>query len=329
MSVDIESLTYREARPDDVPALLALWEKASGWGPLTAEKWRSWYVDAPRGPALVVVAENADGLLVGQIVWTPCRMWVDGRECTGLRTSAPILDTDVRPQSTLGGRHPVLELYGTGIALAEKRGFALVYALPDRRWIRFLERSVAFVSFIPRLRGGHACVARQCRATRSPPAAMRVTEVNAFGSDFERMWVQGRDAYPVRTLVGRDPAWLRYKNGGHLTLEVRTARGVLAGYVALDVRKGSLVDHFAESPDDLVDVLNGAVGWLAAAAKSSERLAHLASVSALAVPATAAALAAAGFAPVEYEFGFFADTLDERVALEALTPDAWFLTAGD
>ncbi|HEV2763433.1 MAG TPA: hypothetical protein VGV38_10695, partial [Pyrinomonadaceae bacterium] len=129
-----ERLTYRLFEERDLPSLLRLWEGA-GWGALTPEQWRSWFVETPNGQALVVVAVDASGEVVAQEMFMPSRVWTEGREVRALRFSAPILNKELRGESLRRAEHPTVELYKVAAREAARAGFSVVYSLPEYAWL--------------------------------------------------------------------------------------------------------------------------------------------------------------------------------------------------
>src|SRR4051794_31716003 len=111
-------LTYRRFRDEDLPAAFRLWEDHSGWGPITAEQWRAWYVDTPCGPSRVVVASERSGVIVGQLVLTPTRIRVGERVVDAARISAPILHRDFRSRRLRHPEHPIARLLDLVVEVA-------------------------------------------------------------------------------------------------------------------------------------------------------------------------------------------------------------------
>src|ERR1044072_6653543 len=129
-----EQLTYRLFDDGDLPGLLRLWEEA-GWGMLTPEQWREWFVDGPQGPSLVTVAIDEQGEVAAQEVFAPSRAVVGGREVRALRFSAPIVRERLGGSSFRDGTHPVFGLFKAAEAVAAERGVAVGYRLPEHGWL--------------------------------------------------------------------------------------------------------------------------------------------------------------------------------------------------
>lgn len=318
-------LAYRPFCDADLPGVLRLWEEESGWGGITPERWRRWFVDRPDGACLVMVAEDGEGRVAGQLVFAPTRVRIDGEDVSAVRVGAPIVDRARRRRSVRHPEHPATRLYRAGARAAAERGFRLLYALPEHAWLPFF-----------RWLGGFAEADLACRAvdTRSGAAAasglaagLRAAPSAGFGAEYDALWEQAASAFPVRCGVARDAAHLRHRIGGHLVLEARgEAGGALAGYAAVNRRTGLLVDVLARAPAELAPVLAAVLAWLAEAPADGPALREL---KAMETPALRPALDALGFAPVDYRFAFACTPLDPSLAADRIHPERWYLTPGD
>src|SRR5918998_5346703 len=92
-------LTYRLFQDADLPGLLQLWQEETHWGSLTPEVWRQWFVDTPYGASRIAIAVDESGDIVGQMIFSPSHVSVDGSEVHALRLSSPILRKDLRRTS--------------------------------------------------------------------------------------------------------------------------------------------------------------------------------------------------------------------------------------
>ena len=328
---DPSALHYRVSRAEDIPVLLDLWSQHSGWGTITAEDWRSWYEFAPHGPALVVVGADQDETPRAMTVFMPCRLWVNGLDVAAVRVSAPIIHHDIRAMAMPKRNEPATALFLEGRRFAAERGFAVMYALPDRRWVARVARASKWMPGVPRqfaALDGMGIDVTHAGATHAGTRAP-MCRVDHFTDEYTSLWASASASYPITCGVVRSPEWLRYKHDDDIVLETRDRKGGLRGFVAISAKTGAITNMLSAGPDDLPDVLRGAVAWMATAVASGDS-AIPQRVSAVVVPGTAAALRAAGFTPIDFQFGFVADTLDETVVpLSALDPASWYLTAGD
>lgn len=320
-----EGLAYRPFRDGDLPGVLRLWEEESGWGAISEERWRKWFVDRPDGPALVMVAESGDGEVAGQLVLAPTRVRLDGEDVEAVRVGAPIVDRARRRRSVRHPEHPATRLYRAGAQAAAERGFRLLYAVPEHGWLPFF-----------RWLGGFAEADLACRSVDAAPArtvaaelagGLRAAPGDGFGAEYDALWEQAAAALPVRCGLQRDAARLRYRIGGHLVLEAREQMGgALAGYAAVNRRTGLLVDVLARTAGETTAVVAAALGWLGEAAEGE---AAVRALKAMETPVLRPALDALGFVPVDYRFAFVCTALDPSLAADRIHPERWYLAPGD
>ncbi len=327
-----QPLTYRLYQNADLPGMLRLWEESSGWGTLTPEVWRQWYVDTPQGPCVVVVAVDAGGDIVGQMVFTPSLVLVDGTLVLALRLSAPILRKDLRRVSLRSVDHPVVGLYLAGMKAAITQGYRLVYGLPDPAWFSFFQWSAQFDALRFAV-AEYVCVARTIAQTahdvEREDGGLAARLVTDFGMRFDDLWQSAQETFPIDCGIVRSAASLKYRHGGHLVLEVHDAQDdALVGYTAIKPQTALLVDILARRPADLVPVLAATRDWLVRERRAglSETLSTL---KAMETPTLRPALRALGFTPVEYRFVFICKSLDPHLTDQTTTPEHWHIMPGD
>ncbi len=319
----MDDLCYRVFAEDDLPGLLRLWEEA-GWGSLSPEQWRQWFVEGPQGPCLITVAVDSRGEVVGQEVFAPSRVSVAGREVRALRFSAPILRKELRGESLRRSEHPVVGLYKAAAAAAQERGFAIVYSLPEHAWLPIFKRvsrlgihfdtTVFGCAELPLAAAALSGIERCARTVEARPVAR-------FGADYEELWQQARQSFPIACGVVRDGAWLTFRNSGRIALEVRNRDdGSLVGYSATKRQTGLLADALARTPGHLTAVI-------AATAIRLRELGEITHFKAMRTPVLDPVLQALGFEPVDYRFAFTCNTLGG--GLERVAPESWYVMPGD
>ncbi|HEX6899181.1 MAG TPA: hypothetical protein VF789_05685 [Thermoanaerobaculia bacterium] len=320
----MDGLTYRVFEEEDLPGLLRLWEEA-GWGTLSPQQWREWFVDGPEGPCLITVAVDAEGEVAAQEVFAPSRVSVAGREARALRFSAPILRQEIRGESLLWRDHPLVGLYKAAAAEARERGFEIVYSLPEPAWLRVLQLAPRYgvppfdstlfdCLQLPLAAADLEEIARFARGMEARPVA-------TFGAEYEELWRNARETFPIACGVVRDAAWLTFRNSGRVAFEVRDAGdGSLVGYSATKRQTGLLADVLARDPERLPAVIAATALRLA----EEGAFTHL---KAMRTPALDPALRALGFEPVDYTFAFTCNVLDEGA--ERVAPERWYVMPGD
>lgn len=326
------NITYRLFQDSDLPGVLRLWEEASGWGAPTPELWRQWYRGTPFGDAIIAVAMDESGAIAGQESFIPARVVVDEREVKAWRLSAPILRSDLRQHSLRDKDHPTVRLYQTAIHSAAAQGSEIVYALPEAAWLPVFkvlaQRRILFFAGVE-----FECVELPLdeNFSGSSGSSFVVRTVEEFGDEYTALWQTARNNFPLQCGVERSPAWLGYKNGGHLTLAAYDQSNTLAGYVAINRRTGLIADCLARHPADTVEVLAAIIRHL-----TGQRLSGLRAtpdtLKAMRTPQWSAALTALGFAAVDFRFAFVCsvrDPADSPLNAQMIAPDRWYVTPGD
>lgn len=326
----MDELSYRVSEEGDLPALLRLWEEA-GWGTLSPQQWREWFVDGPEGPCLISVAVDPRGEIVGQKVFAPSRVSVAGREVRALRFSAPILRRELRGESLRRNEHPVIGLYKAAAAAARQRGFEIVYSLPEYAWLPILRLAPRFG--LPRFdTAAFGCtelpLAAPLAGLESAARSVEARPVTRFGAEYEELWRQAQRSFPIACGVVRDGAWLTFRNSGRIALEARDAvDGSLVGYSATKRQTGLLADVLARRPEDLPAVIAATAIRLARRREPG----GITCLKAMRTPALSPALQALGFVLVDYRFAFTCNVLDDDpgAGRERVAPERWYVMPGD
>jgi hypothetical protein len=161
-------------------------------------------------------------------------------------------------------------------------------------------------------------------------AALNVTAETTFGAEFDALWAAAQAAYPIACGVERSKEWLAFKHGAELVLAARNDAAELMGVVAVSPRTGGITTLLSRTRAVLPWVVSATVHWLMDARERTPSANLPTSLSAVDVPHTRAALLATGFSPVAFRFALVADSLnDAAVPIDALRPEAWYLTTGD
>jgi hypothetical protein len=324
-----QQLKYRLFEDADLPGLLGLWEEA-GWGTLSPEQWREWFVDGPQGPSLVTVGIDEQGEVVAQEMFAPSRAVVGGREVRALRMSAPIVRERLRGGSLRSGAHPVYGLLKAGEAAAAARGFSVVYSLPEHAWLP-LFRILPRVGIPRYAEAAYACASLPIEAASAPEVeraarGFEACAITEFGEEYEQLWRLAKESFPIDCGVVRDTAWLRFRNSGRIAVEVRESHsGQLVGYSATKKQTGLVADLLAREPGELKNVLAATLGWLEA--NRSLLPVGLTHLKVMRTPVLASAIDALGFTPNDYRFAFTCKAFDS--ASDVVAPERWYILPGD
>lgn len=137
-------ISYRMATSNDVDALAEFWSENSGWDVIDSAEWKRRFASSPDGNAVVSVASDEETKkIIGQFIFMPNRIAVNGKEIIGYRPFAPVLQQSLQTKfgiaSLLTGQHPILKLYFKVADELSKQGVSIIYMIPDPRWARILQ----------------------------------------------------------------------------------------------------------------------------------------------------------------------------------------------
>ncbi|MCC6679830.1 MAG: hypothetical protein IT445_02910 [Phycisphaeraceae bacterium] len=319
-------IEFREHRPDDLPGIRALWRDDAQWGDVTPEMWQRWYVDIPNGPAVIVVGEDAEGRIVAQTAMTPQRLVVDDQERLALLVAAPIVSRRLQGLSSLSVAHPVVRMLMTCNKLGSEKGFAALYAMPRQTWLQLLKLAplIGVAQFYGEKFNCSELKLNQQASAPPPPSRLKVVAIEQFGPQYQELWDAARRNLPIECGVVREPAYLNYRNGGHLCLEMRSgADDQLVGYVA--VRKdGQVMDMLPRDRSWLADILS-ATWWYVACEADDAWKSKMHSLRFMRTPLLSEHLDRMPFKTIRFRFAFACRPLEHRLT-QSLDPSRWYLT---
>lgn len=262
----ITELTYRLYQDKDLPQVLRLWEQSSGWGAITEEQFSRWYLKTPYGPCIIVVATDDTDAVIGQLVFTPSLVHIDGKNVNALRAQAPILEENFQNVRLTHEDHPIYALFREGITTATRQGYSLVYLFPASGWTPILKslpkhglpemQPTAFSCFT---------ISLQDESTYNNDYGDQYVTIQStkFGEEYDQLWNDAAEQFPITCGVVRNADWLNWKLGRFSVFEIRnTNTKRLNGYVAVKRDSGLIVDMLSKTKQDLVTNLNLVVGAL-------------------------------------------------------------------
>jgi hypothetical protein len=323
-------LDYRLVQESDLPGVQQLWKEEAGWGTLAEEMWRRYVLDAPMGGISGTVATDTDaGRIVGQFIFVPSLVSVDGRELRAFRPGAPILAKSFRFRSPNPLSHPIVAMYRYAAKALRARGDGLIYMVPDPRWMRLFK-------MFPFLQTGTFPLWRLPLPLAAPlplPEGFTAAPLTAWDERVDRLWETARKLHGC--MVVRDSRTLPWKLGEaqHEVIAVERG-GELVGLTASRQRKNEeqwLVCELLAA--DAGDALRATLASVANVAHE-KALASLSSakpirkVTLLVTPVMEPVIRSLGFVRDEYDFPLVVHVLDESLK-KFVNPERWYVTAND
>ena len=324
-------LAYRLVQEDDLPGVQRLWKEEAGWGSLAEEMWRRYVDDAPMGGISGTVATDAEtGRIVGQFIFVPSLISVDGREVRAFRPGAPILAKSYRFRSANPFSHPVVAMYRHAVKALRARGDGLIYMVPDPRWVRLFK-------MFPFLQTGSFPLWRLELPLASPLSleeGFTASSLAAWDERVDRLWAAARRLHGC--MVVRDSRTLPWKLGEaqHEVIAVERG-GELVGLTASRQRKNEeqwLVCELlaANHGDALRATLAAAVNvGHERALESLSSSKPIRKVTLLVTPSMEPVVRSLGFVRDDYDFPLVIHVLDESLRAGDVSPERWYVTAND
>lgn len=320
-------LTYRLYQEEDLFTLVRFWEEETKWGKMTPENWRQQFIETPNGEASIALATNADtGQILGQFIFIPCLVCVNGRDVQAFRPFAPIMTKAAR--GFLSGAHPIIEMYWHGVKALQARGGGLIYMVPDPRWLRFFR-------MFPFLIGGSFPLWSLSLPLTAPlPLGDGYTmrPVKAWDEQVDDLWHEASRLHGCQ--VVRNSRALRWKIGrGDYTVTAVEREGDMVGLVASQQRgdRQWLVCDLlaADAEDSLHNTLIAVTNIAHCEALIPEREKPLIKVAVLATPIMEPVVRCLGFVRDAYNFPLIVHILDPTIPKEDVAPTQWYVSAND
>ncbi len=324
-------IVYRLHTPEDEPELFRLWSEHSGWDAPGIETWKRRLLNSPFGETPIAVAvEPESGHILAQLVFIPYLLIAGDREVKALRPFAPIIAHTARttlsrltPKATLP-----LQLYLRAIKELRRRGYGLIYTMPDPRWRRFLSIIPDFqVATFPLW-----SLRLPLQSTFSLATGFTAAEAHPADPRVNELWRKSKRQYPCS--VVRDSRFWSWKPGlyGYRILAVER-NGELMGLVG-SLHKGErqwLVCDIlaADSKASLKATLCAACNLAHSQAIVADSPGSLEKVAVLVTPLMEPVIKDLGFYRDDYDFSLFTHTLDRTLAKEDVDPARWYVCATD
>ncbi|MEP6489593.1 hypothetical protein NDI43_06120 [Microcoleus vaginatus GB2-A3] len=320
-------LTYRLYQEEDLLTLVRLWEEETNWGKITVEKWRQQFIDTPYGEASIAVATNADtGQILGQFIFIPYLVCVNGRDVLAFRPFAPIITKAAR--SFLSGAHPIIEMYWHGIKGLQARGGSLIYGIPDPRWLRFFRK-------FPFLIGGSFPLWSLPMPLAAPlplDDGYTMRPLDVWDQRVDDLWKVASCLYGCQ--VVRNSRTLQWKMGrGNYTVTVIERQGKMVGLVASrykDDRQWVICDLVvADSGDSLRNTLIAVTNVAHSEAITPDRQKSIIKVTVLVTPTMEPVVRRLGFVRDAYDFPFVVHILEPTISMDEVAPTRWYISDND
>ncbi len=220
--------------------LLKLWKENSDWGEITEKDFTEWFINTPYDKVEIIVLVDQTDHIFGQIVFTPCRIWCNGKLFKAVRISAPIIQKDFR-SIKYSLNHPVLKLYNAGMNVLKEKGFDIVYAYPAKGWLTALRGLQLLTGLRWKTRFFETCSIEIDHEVICNKYSLAKT--TGFSMAYDHFFHQVTSERNDFCGIVRSSKWLQYKLGDFINFELRNnSDSALLGYISVRPRDGLLSD---------------------------------------------------------------------------------------
>ena len=318
-------LNFRVLESGDESGVATLWATETPWGAPQPELV-AWYHANPCAGSFIVVAVDAVGEVVGQIVMMATRVSVAGREVPAIHVFAPIVSRAARESVRVTGPsdHPIAQMFAYAMAEARRRQFALIYSMPAAKWLGFFHR-------LPQLSYAQLPLWSLPLPLAGPLPLENgyvVSRLVTYDERVDTLWSAASCLAGCRTI--RDAGMLQWRVGGPLYDVTAVERnGELVGLVAAKEKDGqwTICDLLArDTGPSLRMTLAAACNLGHVQSLLPNRKNPLRKVALLTTAALAPAAAELGFARDAYDYLLLVRALDPSIAKEDVAPDLWYVS---
>lgn len=324
---DSTGLTYRPMKGEhELTGVCELYDIA-GWGPVTPEQLKSWFVETPLGPSLMMVIADERDRLMGMSISSPYEVQLFEETAIAVRGRSSILRPELRRSgrgiTTVDIDDPLRLLGVAARPYVDERGWKLHFSLPNPLFLKRDEMRTYEDEEITRDRAIHGPGLRidiDERSGHSSPLLVSVGE--DFGPEYDVLWDRARSGLGIECAVLRNARGLARARRGQFRLEVRhPSSEELIGYAIFGWQK--LHDVLAVDGEALELVLRESIAWLRANPQPRLRF-----FNSYPHPLYRELLMDEGAFETDWIFSFSVSTREKDPGPE-LDAQRWYVTTGD
>jgi hypothetical protein len=315
---------------DDIDALVQFWKENSGWDQIDRTEWERRFYYTPFGSASIVLAMNdQSNEIIGQFLFIPTRIYIDGREVKGFRPFAPVVKESVR--SELGFMtliEVVMKMYNHAMDEFRKEGVGLIHMLPDPRW------SKAF-QFLPGIQLDHFPLWSRplpLNQIYDLPEGYSIRPIASTDERINALWEKSRELYGCSFLRNTTTLPWKASHGNYQLIGVfkhNDLVGFSSSIVKAHDKQWLICDLLAANADEAMEVTLKASCNLAQEFLQSHEEVTVNKIAILATSLMQEKLEYLGFKKDEYRFPMVIQVLDDTITQEQAAPKRWYASAND
>ena len=320
---------YRMHTPDDIDNLVKYWCENSDWDQIDRREWERRFYSTPYGAASVAIAENNDTKeILGQIVFIPTQINVDGKAVKSYRPYALVIKKTFRSTLRfLSLMEVVRKMYNHATAHFKSTGTGLIHMMPDPRWVRAFK-------FLSNVQTGSFPL-----FTLPIPLDQKfdihsdytVKSITSTDEQINSLWTKNSKLYGCS--LQRDAKTLSWKtsHGDYrlIGVYIQDELVALSASIVKEKDKQWLICDMmsADSGESLSTILKATCN--AAHDYFTSHKTDIHKVSILATPLLETKIENLGFQKDNYKFPIVVQILDSNITKTNVSPERWYASAND
>ena len=322
--------TYRMYTDDDIDDLVKFWSDNSGWDQIDRTEWERRFHHTPYGEASVALAiDKKNNEIVGQFVFIPTVISIDGKEVKAFRPFAPVVKESLR--SALGMitlTEIIFKMYNHAIDHFRSTGVGLIHMLPDPRWARAFKllSNVQMGSF------PLWSIALPMTEKFALPAGYEVKPVNATDEKIDLLWEKNSMLYGCS--LPRNTKILPWKtsHGDYRLVGIfyqEELLGLSASVVKEKDKQWLICDMISADGDEALSTIIKATCNAAQDFVTSQTGTAVEKAAILATALIEKNIEQLGFKKDNYKFPIVVQLLDPNLSKQQVAPERWYASAND
>lgn len=330
------NISYRMATSNDTNALAEFWSENSGWDVIDSAEWKKRFLTSPFGEAVVSIAtDDQTGNIIGQFLFIPSGISVNGKEMMTYRPFAPVLKQSLQTKfgiaSLLTWQHPILKLYQKVADEMSRQGISFLYAMPDPRWARILLTRPSFMTHKFPLWSHPLPLDRNFIL----PDQCTVEKINPSDPAIDQLWQLSSAVYSSAIVRNSQTMAWKTLHGNYLTFAIRRSREITGMFTAIYKTKDYqwlICDLVTKDKEESLSIS------LAAACNmiQSENIRlsinqnHANKIALLCTPPMEKIVKNMGFVKEDYNFTLAIHLLNKNgINKKHVSPENWYVSAND
>jgi hypothetical protein len=320
---------YRMYNPEDIDPLVEFWNQNAGWDQIDRRQWETRFYHTPFGHSSVVLAEDKDSNeILGQFVFIPSVVNIDGREVKGFRPFAPVVKESVRSKmGFVKVAEIVLNMYNFAVDQFKKEGVGLMHMLPDPRWSRAFQ-------FLRDVQTGYFplwSLPLPLNKSFDIPEGFEVEPVKPTDEHINDLWNKANRLYGC--MLNRSAKALPWKirYSSYQMLSVLKDKELIGFSASRGIRDNQwlICDMLtADGNESLLTTIKATCNMGQEFATTHEEAA-IRKVAVLATPLIQQQIETLDFKKDTYQFPVVIQVLDSSLSKEQVAPERWYVSAND